>query len=106
MIRRPPRSTLFPYTTLFRSDALRSNRNVACAIQAVALKVPRDRCSSRASCSERWPGESEGGVAPLRLNSWALAGPPISWRGGHAVVQDPSSPALNRPLHALGHLGP
>src|SRR5256885_3151875 len=23
MIRRPPRSTLFPYTTLFRSDALR-----------------------------------------------------------------------------------
>src|SRR3712207_7210836 len=24
MIRRPPRSTLFPYTTLFRSEALRS----------------------------------------------------------------------------------
>src|SRR3712207_7972297 len=24
MIRRPPRSTLFPYTTLFRSNALRS----------------------------------------------------------------------------------
>src|SRR3712207_8192890 len=24
MIRRPPRSTLFPYTTLFRSDAYRS----------------------------------------------------------------------------------
>src|SRR5215475_14824891 len=26
MIRRPPRSTLFPYTTLFRSRAWRSNR--------------------------------------------------------------------------------
>src|SRR5258708_9368365 len=26
MIRRPPRSTLFPYTTLFRSHALRANR--------------------------------------------------------------------------------
>src|SRR3712207_8179151 len=25
MIRRPPRSTLFPYTTLFRSDYLRQN---------------------------------------------------------------------------------
>src|SRR3712207_7861309 len=25
MIRRPPRSTLFPYTTLFRSDALPGN---------------------------------------------------------------------------------
>src|SRR5437016_11932067 len=26
MIRRPPRSTLFPYTTLFRSSLLRRNR--------------------------------------------------------------------------------
>src|SRR2546428_1818490 len=29
MIRRPPRSTLFPYTTLFRSDRLRSPRRPA-----------------------------------------------------------------------------
>src|SRR3712207_6939670 len=29
MIRRPPRSTLFPYTTLFRSAALRGVRPVA-----------------------------------------------------------------------------
>src|SRR5438874_4634987 len=28
MIRRPPRSTLFPYTTLFRSDGLRHERGV------------------------------------------------------------------------------
>src|SRR5947207_9394705 len=28
MIRRPPRSTLFPYTTLFRSQALRGQRQV------------------------------------------------------------------------------
>src|SRR5258706_3150699 len=27
MIRRPPRSTLFPYTTLFRSDSLQSESN-------------------------------------------------------------------------------
>src|SRR5260221_7906832 len=27
MIRRPPRSTLFPYTTLFRSDAARRGRS-------------------------------------------------------------------------------
>src|SRR3712207_8317231 len=26
MIRRPPRSTLFPYTTLFRSDLLKDNQ--------------------------------------------------------------------------------
>src|SRR5258708_14377884 len=29
MIRRPPRSTLFPYTTLFRSFALKLSRNPA-----------------------------------------------------------------------------
>src|SRR5258707_8141299 len=28
MIRRPPRSTLFPYTTLFRSDALVDDRPI------------------------------------------------------------------------------
>src|SRR2546427_8868803 len=31
MIRRPPRSTLFPYTTLFRSCAAQPGRPVACA---------------------------------------------------------------------------
>src|SRR3989442_7798751 len=30
MIRRPPRSTLFPYTTLFRSAALRSDLSARC----------------------------------------------------------------------------
>src|SRR2546422_11508238 len=31
MIRRPPRSTLFPYTTLFRSKILSGNRDISCA---------------------------------------------------------------------------
>src|SRR2546427_2216104 len=30
MIRRPPRSTLFPYTTLFRSTCVRNNRLTSC----------------------------------------------------------------------------
>src|SRR5207244_8847681 len=29
MLRRPPRSTLFPYTTLFRSERIRGPRNAA-----------------------------------------------------------------------------
>src|SRR5689334_23625578 len=32
MIRRPPRSTLFPYTTLFRSKAIAEGDLVACAV--------------------------------------------------------------------------
>src|SRR5258707_12345657 len=34
MIRRPPRSTLFPYTTLFRSCWYFSNRSTSCPIAA------------------------------------------------------------------------
>src|SRR2546427_5944157 len=43
MIRRPPRSTLFPYTTLFRSrdDVLRPARPGASG--AMAHRPPRDR---------------------------------------------------------------
>src|SRR3712207_2553589 len=38
MIRRPPRSTLFPYTTLFRSLA---NRNLLLSDKAKADSIPR-----------------------------------------------------------------
>src|SRR3712207_7550723 len=37
MIRRPPRSTLFPYTTLFRSDAARPDRP---SPEAGAFRIP------------------------------------------------------------------
>src|ERR1022692_255273 len=39
MIRRPPRSTLFPYTSLFRSDYLAGVVNA----DGEAVRVPRDR---------------------------------------------------------------
>src|SRR3712207_8344528 len=40
MIRRPPRSTLFPYTTLFRSDGLYLAPGVACRPLRDHLEVP------------------------------------------------------------------
>src|SRR5258708_18675972 len=36
MIRRPPRSTLFPYTTLFRSDDLSQRKILSVEIAAIA----------------------------------------------------------------------
>src|SRR2546429_7468689 len=41
MIRRPPRSTLFPYTTLFRS--LRPGQNIEYVITNAEAHVPNDR---------------------------------------------------------------
>src|ERR1039458_4618901 len=44
MIRRPPRSTLFPYTTLFRSSRLRDAEVVGLgAARTAIVAVPRER---------------------------------------------------------------
>src|SRR5688572_32674034 len=65
MIRRPPRSTLFPYTTLFRSDrlfALARERGVAgdplirqrlawCYSQVQVMRYSGDRKSTRLNSS-------------------------------------------------------
>src|SRR5688572_31899380 len=47
MIRRPPRSTLFPYTTLFRSEVARRTGTTV-----LALHAPQARADSRAQCAE------------------------------------------------------
>src|SRR5258708_18066544 len=52
MIRRPPRSTLFPYTTLFRSFAVREGR-----IGAVKAML-----KAGASVNETWQGGRTTGV--------------------------------------------
>src|SRR5256885_2814734 len=62
MIRRPPRSTLFPYTTLFRSEAVERAAPAALAAQLAAgdralgagqqeLAAQRDRKSTRLNSS-------------------------------------------------------
>src|SRR3972149_9282152 len=51
MIRRPPRSTLFPYTTLFRSRFVRGEGSRACREGASAGPSPRDRKSTRLNSS-------------------------------------------------------
>src|SRR5438105_11994260 len=58
MIRRPPRSTLFPYTTLFRSQPERQRRRL------LAPRRPgRNRLQLAVSCPGRQIGKS------TRLNS-------------------------------------
>src|SRR2546430_6891761 len=55
MIRRPPRSTLFPYTTLFRSvfarGAGRAGRGVGAATQGHRAAGAQDRKSTRLNSS-------------------------------------------------------
>src|SRR5258708_16685314 len=59
MIRRPPRSTLFPYTTLFRScRELRSQEpardvDLQCALRLLGARETRDRKSTRLNSSHQ-----------------------------------------------------
>src|SRR5205809_6186146 len=46
-IRRPPRSTLFPYTTLFRSSALLRNRSACSRRSRTQLAARAGSCSSK-----------------------------------------------------------
>src|SRR3712207_8783200 len=56
MIRRPPRSTLFPYTTLFRSRGRRRSR-----VSEAAAHLRREGGRPREEGDARRPGSSCGG---------------------------------------------
>src|SRR3712207_7539242 len=49
MIRRPPRSTLFPYTTLFRSSARLLSTVLAWPLTHSMVKAPHSRIRDRTS---------------------------------------------------------
>src|SRR2546430_7415774 len=67
MIRRPPRSTLFPYTTLFRS--------VASTLESVAPLASGWAVENRATPSP--PGKLE---EPPLETAWPCSQRPIRWR--------------------------
>src|SRR3712207_6869881 len=70
MIRRPPRSTLFPYTTLFRSFlvlnlAQKEKMPPREWVMAKAQQAEQSRCSAIGMTpSTCWPKIAEGGVLP------------------------------------------
>src|SRR2546430_12520861 len=75
MIRRPPRSTLFPYTTLFRSRL--RGRAGRCAVRAAAAhgdgRVPAaargEQRGARRAQSDHLARDGEGDRKSTRLNS-------------------------------------
>src|SRR3712207_6903707 len=71
MIRRPPRSTLFPYTTLFRSQGGGSGRDRPTHLQAVARQHGPALCTGELGEEEVRAGVPEDHVdrKSTRLNS-------------------------------------
>src|SRR5256885_12989275 len=63
MIRRPPRSTLFPYTTLFRSSALA----LADVVLPAALLQPLEHLALARGGGERLAARGHLGLAAVEL---------------------------------------
>src|SRR3712207_8410149 len=68
MIRRPPRSTLFPYTTLFRSQRQKAGEHAATADDA-AQQVAADAARAHRVDEAVRPGEPDQDRKSTRLNS-------------------------------------
>src|SRR3712207_8621613 len=68
MIRRPPRSTLFPYTTLFRSGY----GPVLLGTAPFGAAPPNGRCNLRITSRKRVPAHIGGASARSRLDDEAL----------------------------------
>src|SRR5258706_12159579 len=106
MIRRPPRSTLFPYTTLFRSPSAGATRRPARRIGVATVSSRNDSNSGRAAktaCTTacvtgRWEG-------PGKSNGWRPEGQPAgSWKGGGLEAPPgPEKPRLRRARSARGY---
>src|SRR2546426_11824894 len=89
MIRRPPRSTLFPYTTLFRSIAWWNGTEFAVLAPATDA-VGAEQLARRLSAAIEHEPPEPGGAAP-----------PLEVRAGYFAVSD----AHATPVEPEGLLG-
>src|SRR3712207_7868474 len=71
MIRRPPRSTLFPYTTLFRSSTSDLIRNVP-QPRVFASPASLSSMSGAASSASRGKGRSEEHTSELQSRQYLV----------------------------------
>src|SRR2546422_10670738 len=83
MIRRPPRSTLFPYTTLFRSEE-RPIANARLLADQSTLAAVRDTVRTYQAQNGQWPPDK---AAVLAL----FQSPPRFQCGGNDFEDDPTS---------------
>src|SRR2546426_12478696 len=100
MIRRPPRSTLFPYTTLFRSEAKRIVSSGQAHLAAHILDISRRlRLSSPVLVS--WAGSVLGDDWYRARVGRPLAGPGVRQRWG-AQSRRAARPAAALPDRLAG----
>src|SRR2546429_9308212 len=93
MIRRPPRSTLFPYTTLFRSRFLAALGDEVRLGEALEQTARLQRLDDRAQIVLEIPDEEVQEVAEDQLVPAALA---VKGRRGILPCRDPADDVVER----------
>src|SRR5690348_18472153 len=99
MIRRPPRSTLFPYTTLFRSASSSMAGSINSRTAASRSTTSGPRTGGRATCgaasrsSRRWTTREPGrGSTPFSSGSSRIRKPGVSSRTDRTRARERASP--------------
>src|SRR3712207_7937375 len=72
MIRRPPRSTLFPYTTLFRSDTAQARRRRREARRQIVERVREVRRARRVRVDVHCRARSEEHTSELQSRQYLV----------------------------------
>src|SRR5205809_7547166 len=119
MLRRPPRSTLFPYTTLFRSqgvgtvllDVLLHSRRLVIGIRATGREAPGETLNPFRA--QRQVGDILGPVEAARIDGRRLSQQPGQWRpdvrrdlvGGPPRQRGPARQRGRSVYHARGVRG-
>src|SRR5439155_15492138 len=113
MIRRPPRSTLFPYTTLFRSGfgrgcdrALDLDLAALVDVREHVLSPVRHDRRCRLAGAHLLAADDAGDVEPLRLELLQPAPELLAFRRAGRVLQDRLVGRRRQPREAVrGHRG-
>src|SRR5438105_6513316 len=113
MLRRPPRSTLFPYTTLFRSRgsaAARARARLAHPLPPRRRGPERDRIAgavgSRGAVRRHLGGGTARGSVPAAAAAGSLSAARRTGRLGCAVGErHPPARASSRPARGLAAFG-
>src|SRR3712207_8801236 len=95
MIRRPPRSTLFPYTTLFRSVLTLSQWVAAMSVSSSKtcdVEVPGSSIPARVSDRSTWSRRSEEHTSELQSRQYLVCRLLLEKKNHHFLLHYSHSP--------------
>src|SRR3989449_827864 len=102
MIRRPPRSTLFPYTTLFRSGLGSVTRDVRARERGHRLRFDSAPLATGPGATDPCGGRSRHPTRRRRIEAETAPPPPRTAVSGHAPTARSAGPSARCGRRSIG----